>query len=242
MVASYVLDPGRRSHALDQLALEFLDRKMTSFEELCGKGKGRDSVRRGAGRVRARLLLRGRRHDAGSLRERFEPQLDELQLARLFHDIEMPLVEVLAEMEWQGITIDVDWFASLKERFERERQRVEQEIYATAGEEFNINSNPKLREILFEKLQSAGAQEDARPAPRPTRASCSSSPTTGTGFPCCCMEYREIAKLESTYIDALPLLRASDDAARAHVVQPDGRRDRPAVVERSEPAEHPDSP
>ena len=64
----------------------------------------------------------------------------------------MPLVDVLAEMEWTGITIDVAWFASLKERFERERKRVEQEIYAAAGEEFNINSNPQLREILFEKL------------------------------------------------------------------------------------------
>ena len=97
----------------------------------------------------------------------------------------MPLVDVLAEMEWTGITIDVDWFASLKERFERERKRVEQEIYATAGEEFNINSNPQLREILFEQAAAAGAQEDARPARRPTRACCSSSPTKGTSFPCC---------------------------------------------------------
>ena len=141
---------------------------------------------------------------AWQLRERFEPQLDELQLARLFHDVEMPLVEVLAEMEWHGITIDVEWFASLKERFERERRRVEQEIYAAAGEEFNINSNPKLREILFDKLQSAGAQEDADRRRRPTRACSSNSPTTGTALPVLLMEYREIAKLESTYIDALP--------------------------------------
>ena len=202
-VASYVLDPGRRSHALDQLALEFLDRKTTSFEELCGKAKEAipfDEVPVACARdyacERADVVWR--------LRERFEPQLDELQLARLFHDIEMPLVEVLAEMEWQGITIDVEWFASLKERFERERRRVESEIYATAGEEFNINSNPKLREILFDKLQlpvlkktATGASTDASVLQQLAEE--------GHRLPVLLLEYREIAKLESTYIDALPL-------------------------------------
>ncbi len=203
MVASYVLDPGRRSHALDQLALEFLDRKTTSFEELCGKAKEAipfDEVPVACARdyacERADVVWR--------LRERFEPQLDELQLARLFHDIEMPLVEVLAEMEWHGITIDVDWFASLKERFERERRRVESEIYAVAGEEFNINSNPKLREILFDKLQlpvlkktATGASTDASVLQQLAE--------DGHRLPVLLLEYREISKLESTYIDALPL-------------------------------------
>ena len=203
MVASYVLDPGRRSHALDQLALEFLDRKTTSFEELCGKGKEVvpfDEVPVACARdyacERADVVWR--------LRERFEPQLDELQLARLFHDVEMPLVEVLAEMEWHGITIDVDWFASLKERFERERRRVESEIYGVAGEEFNINSNPKLREILFDKLQlpvlkktATGASTDASVLQQLAEE--------GHRLPVLLLEYREIAKLESTYIDALPL-------------------------------------
>ena len=59
----------------------------------------------------------------------FEPQLQSLQLADLFRDVEMPLVTVLAEMEWHGIAIDMPWFASLKERFARERQRVEQEMH-----------------------------------------------------------------------------------------------------------------
>jgi DNA polymerase-1 len=115
----------------------------------------------------------------------------------------MPLVEVLAEMEWHGIKIDVRWFASLKERFERERKRVEQEIYAIAGEEFNINSNPKLREILFEKLQlpvlkrtPSGASTDASVLQQLA--------DDGHPLPVLLMEYRELAKLESTYIDALP--------------------------------------
>ncbi|HEV8235791.1 MAG TPA: 5'-3' exonuclease H3TH domain-containing protein, partial [Gemmatimonadaceae bacterium] len=140
MIASYVLDPGRRSHGIDLLALEFLDHKMTSLEELCGKGK--DVIP--FDQVPIDCAREYSCEDADMtwrLRAQFEPQLETLQLARLFHEIEMPLVEVLAQMEWHGIKIDIAWFASLKERFERERKRVEQEIYAIAGEEFNINSN-----------------------------------------------------------------------------------------------------
>jgi len=203
MIASYVLDPGRRSHGIDLLALEFLGHKMTSLEELCGKGK--DVIP--FDQVPIDCAREYSCEDADitwRLRAMFEPQLDALQLARLFHEIEMPLVEVLAEMEWHGIKIDVDWFASLKERFERERKRVEQEIYAIAGEEFNINSNPKLREILFQKLQL--------PVLKKTASGASTDATVlqqladeGHALPLLLMEYRELSKLESTYIDALPL-------------------------------------
>ena len=202
MLASYVLDPGRRSHGLDVLALEFLDHTMTSYEDLCGKGK--TEIPFDACPVEAARDYSCEDADMiWQLRANFEPQLETLQLADLFRDVEMPLVEVLAEMQWTGITIDVAWFASLKERFERERKRVEQEIYATAGEEFNINSNPKLREILFEKLKL--------PVLKKTQTGASTDVTVlqqladdGHPLPVLLMEYRELAKLESTYIDALP--------------------------------------
>jgi len=202
MIASYVLDPGRRSHGLDLLALEFLDHKMTSMDELCGKGKDRipfDQIPIECARDYAC-------EDADMswrLRERFEPQLEALQLAHLFHDVEMPLTTVLAEMEWAGITIDVPWFASLKQRFERERRRVEQEIYAAAGEEFNINSNPKLREILFEKLQLPVLKKTTT-GPSTDASVLQQLADEGHQLPVLLMEYREISKLESTYIDALP--------------------------------------
>jgi DNA polymerase I len=202
MVASYVLDPGRRTHGLDLLALEFLGHKMTSFEELCGKGK--DFIP--FDQVPIECARDYSCEDADitwQLRAMFEPQLEALQLAALFRDVEMPLVEVLAEMEWNGITIDVGWFAQLKERFERERKRVEQEIYVTAGQEFNINSNPQLREILFQKLNlpilkktSTGASTDVTVLQQLADA--------GHQLPVLLMEYRELSKLESTYIDALP--------------------------------------
>jgi DNA polymerase I len=202
MVASYVLDPGRRTHGLDLLALEFLNHKMTSFEELCGKGK--DFVP--FDQVPIECARDYSCEDADmtwQLRAMFEPQLEALQLAALFKEVEMPLVEVLAEMEWNGITIDVSWFAQLKERFERERKRVEQEIYVEAGQEFNINSNPQLREILFDKLNL--------PVLKKTATGASTDVTVlqqladeGHTLPVLLMEYRELSKLESTYIDALP--------------------------------------
>ncbi len=139
------------------------------------------------------------------LRAVFEPELEAHALTPLFRDIEVPLVDVLAEMEWAGVAIDVEWFRSLKERFQRERERVERDIYTVAGEEFNINSNPQLRAILFDKLQL------------PVRKRTASGPSTdasvlqelaeaGHPLPELLLEYRELFKLEGTYLDALPSL------------------------------------
>jgi DNA polymerase-1 len=202
MLASYVLDPGRRSHGLDVLALEFLDHTMTSYDDLCGKGKGAlpfDQVPVDAARdyscEDADMTLR--------LRAIFEPQLEEMGLTRLFREIEVPLVDVLAEMEWTGVAIDVPWFASLKERFRAERERAERAIWAEAGVEFNINSNPQLRHILFEKLQLPVLKRTAT-GPSTDASVLQELADQGHALPTLLMEYRELAKLESTYIDALP--------------------------------------
>jgi DNA polymerase-1 len=204
MLASYVLDPGRRSHGLDVLALEFLDHSMMSYADLCGKGKSAvpfdqcpvDSAR-DYSCEEADIALR--------MREIFEPQLDSSEVRPLLENIEIPLIHVLSEVEWTGISIDLPWFHSLKERFRRERQNVEQQIYAAAGTEFNINSNPQLREILFTRLglpvlkkTSTGPSTDASVLQELADA--------GHVIPGLLMEYRELAKLESTYLDALPAM------------------------------------
>jgi DNA polymerase I len=204
MLASYVLDPGRRSHGLDVLALEFLDHTMTSYADLCGKGRSAipfDECPLEAARdyscEDADIALQMRRI--------FEPQLESYQLTRLFEGVEIPLVDVLAEMEWTGIAIDLPLFASLKQRFQAGREEVEKQIYKAAGVEFNINSNPQLREILFGKLNL------------PVTKRTSTGPSTDVGvltelaeagheLPTLLMEYRELSKLENTYLDALPRL------------------------------------
>jgi DNA polymerase I len=204
MLASYVLDPGRRSHGLDVLALEFLDHLTTSYEEFCGRGKNLipyDQVPIDC----ARDYACEDSDVTWRLREVFEPQLEAQQLMPLLQNIELPLIHVLADMEWAGISIDGEWFRSLKERFAKERQRVEEEIYTEAGERFNINSNPKLREILFDRLELPILKRT------PTGPSTDASvlrqlADEGHTLPLLLMEYRELSKLESTYIDALPVL------------------------------------
>ncbi len=204
MLASYVLDPGRRSHGLDLLALEFIDHSMMSQEDLCGKGKQQlafDVVPVECARDFSCEIA----DVTWQLEQQFRPQLMAQQTYELFRDIEIPLVGVLADVEWEGIRIDRNLFASLKERFARERQRVEQEIYVAAGSEFNINSNPQLREVLFERL--------GLPSSKRTSTGLSTDATVlqeladaGHELPVLLMEYRELSKLESTYIDALPAL------------------------------------
>ncbi len=204
MLASYVLDPGRRTHGLDLLAFEFLKHTMTTFEELCGKGKSAlpfDVVPIACARDYScedvDMALR--------LRAIFEPQLDAHELTPLFRNVEMPLVEVLTEMEWAGISIDVPWFQSLKERFQRERERVEREIHAEAGQEFNVNSNPQLRTILFEKLQLPVRKRTAT-GPSTDASVLQELAEAGHVLPQLLLEYRELFKLEGTYLDALPQL------------------------------------
>jgi DNA polymerase-1 len=123
----------------------------------------------------------------------------------LLQNIEIPLIRVLADMEWAGISIDGDWFRSLKERFAKERQRVEEEIYTEAGERFNINSNPKLREILFDRLELPILKRTAT-GPSTDASVLRQLADEGHTLPVLLMEYRELSKLESTYIDALPVL------------------------------------
>jgi DNA polymerase-1 len=204
MLASYVLDPGRRSHGLDVLALEFLDRTLTSYDELCGKGKMEVPFDMCPVEA-ARDYACDEAEAAFRLRAVFEPQLEAHGLTSLMREIELPLLHVLADMEWVGVSIDLPWFASLKERFKRERERVEKEIYAEAGGEFNINSNNQLRTILFDKLQLPVRKRTAT-GPSTDASVLQELAEAGHTLPELLMEYRELSKLESTYLDTLPSL------------------------------------
>jgi len=209
MLASYVLDPGRRSHGLDVLAVEFLDQTMTSYDELCGKGKA--EIPFDACPIEAARDYACEEADAAfRLRAIFEPQLKAYGLTSLVEEIELPLLHVLADMEWAGVSIDLAWFASLKERFKRERERVEKEIYVEAGGEFNINSNNQLRTILFDKLQLPVRKRTAT-GPSTDASVLQELADAGHTLPELLMEYRELSKLESTYLDTLPSLIHSDD-------------------------------
>jgi DNA polymerase I len=203
MLASYLLDPGRRSHGLDNLALEFLQYEMTSYAALCGTGKTAltfDVVPLAEACAYScedvDITLR--------LRALFTPQLEARGATALLHDIEVPLIDVLARMEWTGVAIDRSWFAQLKQRFSEERGRLEREIHEAAGEEFNVNSNPQLRRILFDKL-GLPVKKKTSTGPSTDASVLNELAEEGHALPVLLMEYRELFKLENTYVDTLPL-------------------------------------
>jgi DNA polymerase I len=204
MIASYVLDPGRRDHGLDALALEHFGEKTQTRDELCGRG--RDAVAAAECALDRMTPYAAHRVDlALRLRPRLAGEMQRFQLDALCRDIELPLIEVLADMEWQGIRIDPDFFARMAQRLGRELAAIQQEIWKLAGEEFNINSTPQLRVILYEKLMlpvlrrtKTGASTDA--------AVLEELAEQGHQLPRLLLEFRQIDKLKGTYVDALPLL------------------------------------
>jgi DNA polymerase-1 len=203
-LASYLLDPGRRSHALGGLAFDLLQQTLPTRDELCGKGK-RALTFAEVGMEKASAYAAQRADFSYRLFDYFSPRLAQQGLQSLLSDLELPLVDVLAAMEGTGVAIDLEWFASLKHRFQAERQAVERRIWDAAGEEFNINSNPKLREILFEKLALPIKKRTAT-GPSTDASVLEELAEEGHTLPGLLMDYREVAKLESTYLDTLPAL------------------------------------
>lgn len=213
MIASYLLDPGRREHGLDSLALQHLEYKTITYEDLCGKGRSQipiaecsiDRVVEYAGED-ADIPLR--------LKEIFQPDLERFALDRLFKEIEIPLVPVLAEMEWAGITIDIDFFTALGERLERELGLIREDIYKEAGGEFNISSTPQLREVLFEKL-GLPVIKRTKTGPSTDASVLEELASQGHRLPVLLLEYRQLDKLKGTYVDALPAL-VNPETGRIH--------------------------
>ena len=209
MLASYVLDPGRRSHSMDLLAVEFLGHAMASLDALVGKGK--DEIPLDVAPVSAVAQFAGAEAEAAlRLREIFEAQLIQHGQLELLTSIELPLSTVLADMERAGVSIDIDWFRSLQARFRAERERIEREIYAAAGSEFNINSNQQLRVILFDQL-GLPVLKKTPTGPSTDASVLQQLAEEGHQLPTLLMDYREIAKLESTYLDTLPELVHPED-------------------------------
>ncbi|HET7273749.1 MAG TPA: DNA polymerase I [Longimicrobiaceae bacterium] len=213
MIASYLLDPGRREHGLDSLALQHLDHRTTTFTEVVGKGKKQVPF----AEVALEICRDYACEDADlayRLEEIFRPELDRLRLGELFRTVEMPLVGVLAEMEWNGIRIDETFFAALHTRLRNELSSIEQEIYEAAGTTFNINSNPQLREILFGRLclpiikkTKTGASTDA--------SVLEELASQGHTLPTLLLQYRQLDKMLSTYVSALPQL-VNPETGRLH--------------------------
>lgn len=202
LIASFLAEPGRRSYDVNVLALECLGKEINSRESVVGKGKGEVafvdvpvSTAAAYSCARTEMVL--------VLKEYFAERLMDFSLQSLFNDVEMPLTKVLVEMEAAGIGINLDALAELSTSFSAELEKLEKEIYEEAGTEFNINSTPQLRHILFEKLQLPVLKK-TKTGPSTDASVLTQLADTGFSLPIILLEYRELTKLRSTYVDALP--------------------------------------
>ncbi len=203
MVASYVLNAGVRQHGLDNLIFNELGYQMQSIEELIGKGRNQISMAEADvekvswyAAEDADMTLR--------LKEIFAPQLKAEGLEKIFHDIEMPLVEVLACMERFGVKLDIGLLEKLSVQAQKEITQLEKDIYKLAGEEFNIGSPKQLQEILFTKLNLTSGKRNKTGLS--TAAGVLEQLVGEHEIIEKILSYRELTKLLSTYLHALPAL------------------------------------
>ena len=205
MLASYLLNPGRRTHGLDQIAWEHLNQKLITYKEVTGTG----SKALNFSQVPVARAVEYAAEDAEvtlTLSDLLEPLLNKAGLEELFRELEMPLITVLAEMEWHGIRIDVAALDDLSKELEGKLAHIEDQIYTLAGERFNLNSPQQLSQVLFEKLQLPSAKKTKGKSHSSTDAEVLRD--LALGYPICAeiWNYRTLSKLKSTYVDALPKL------------------------------------
>jgi DNA polymerase-1 len=204
MIAHYLINPDMR-HNMDILSETYLKYSPRSIETLIGKkGKNQKSMRD----VTLEEIKEYAAEDADvtfQLKELFAVELEKTQTNKLFEDIEIPLVPVLAAMETEGINLDVPFLKSMSSEMQKEIDTFEQKIYETAGEKFNLASPKQLGDILFDKLKIGGAkQKKTKTGQYATGEEVLSYLANDNEIVRDILEWRQMVKLQSTYIDALP--------------------------------------
>ncbi len=201
MVASYLLNPSRTTHNLNDLALTYLNHKMITYAEVAGTGKKMI----GFDQVPVDQATEYSAEDAEitySLYKTLEPMLKENNLDGLFHEIEMPLVTVLAHMEQSGAKIDAEFLSKMSGEIGGQLELLIKKIYDLAGEEFNINSTQQLSNILFTKLKIKPVKKTK--TGYSTNVEVLQQLAEEHELPREILEYRSLNKLKTTYVDALP--------------------------------------
>ncbi len=196
LLASYLLDPQKRRHNLDTLALEKFQKAKIPLESLIGKGKNEISMRDVPIEKVKEYCCEDIDYTA-RLKELFQEELQEKKMIHLLRDIELPLLPILAEMERVGIFLDREKLKEEGEKLVRELSKIKATIFQEVGEEFNLNSPKQLSEILYQKM---GLKS------RSTSTSADVLEELADENPIVhhILEYRTLEKLRSTYIEALP--------------------------------------
>ena len=203
MIAHYLINPDMR-HNMDVLAETYLNYSPQSITELIGKkGKNQGSMRD----VPLELITEYAVEDADitlQLKQHFEPELKQAKIEKLFQEIEIPLVQVLADMELEGINLDEEFLKSLSADLDRDIKGLEEKIYKEAGELFNIGSPKQLGIILFEKLALAKKPKKTKTGQYSTGEEVLSYLALENEIVQNVLDYRGLVKLKNTYVEALP--------------------------------------
>jgi DNA polymerase-1 len=198
LIASYLLDPGRRAYALEDLAMEHLgERRAVGTDGIAAPDAAAIPTGQVAG-GEAELVLR--------LDQAMSARLREEGLLPIYESLEMPLVEVLADLERAGVKVDTALLAGMSRDMEVQLQALTREIHALAKGEFNINSPVQLREVLFDRLGMQSGKKTAKTKAASTAEDVLDELALVHELPRKILEYRSVQKLKSTYVDALPQL------------------------------------
>ena len=214
MIASYLLNPSARVHSLDVIAREYLNHKIITYEEVAGRGKSAFRF----DQVPIENASTYSCEDADITFMAFQvlgPKLKQEGFESLFNDVEMPLVRVLIDMEMTGIRVDTDRLIALSKEFEQQLHLLEDQIFSVAGETFNISSHQQLGKILFEKLNLPYQKKTKKKTGYSTDLEVLTILSKVHELPALVLRYRSLAKLKSTYTDAL-LGLIHPDTGRIH--------------------------
>ncbi|MFN2281560.1 MAG: DNA polymerase I, partial [Anaerolineales bacterium] len=204
MIAEWLINPDSRNLGLKRLAWVRLDRSMQEIESLIGRGRSQITMAEVAIEDAARYAV----EDAVvvlMLEPILEGELDETGSRKIFQEMEMPLIKVLASMEMEGISLDIDFLKEMSASLEKDLHKLEMEIYQAVGYEFNLNSPKQLSQALFKTLALVPPDRGGKTASgyQSTAADVLESLRNQHPVPALVLEYREYTKLKSTYVDAL---------------------------------------
>jgi DNA polymerase-1 len=205
LIASFCLDPGQRQHSLDALSLRYFNYRKTPTSELIGSGRNQITM----DQVEVDRVGEYACEDADftyRLACEFAPRLEKAAVGPLYRDVEMPLVDVLRDMEWEGVRLDVDMLVGLSADLEKQAGTLEREICELAGEAFNVKSPKQLGVVLFDNLKIQGRKHVRKTktgwaTDERTLRSFSDNPIVSK-----LLRHRSLVKLRGTYTEALPKL------------------------------------
>lgn len=205
MLAHYLIEPEGK-HSMDWLAQQYLSYKPVSIESLIGKkGKNQGNMRD----VEVDEVVAYAAEDADitlKLKQKFDPIIKENGLEKLLHEVENPLIEVLTDMEFEGVKIDTASLAELSVLLDEESKVIEKRVYELAGVRFNLASPKQLGEVLFEKLKLDPKAKKTKTGQYATGEEILSKLANEHEIAEAILEYRQMVKLKSTYVDALPTM------------------------------------